>query len=438
MTRIRPRRWLAIPVAAVASMAAAQLVSASSAPSEPADSGSAAGDTDLTGICPETVKVMTDWFPEAEHGWLYQLVGDDPVIEKDGLSVTGPLVASGNVDTGVDIEIISGAAAMGPGITVTAQLYERDDLLLGYVYTDEAIQFSATQPTVAIFSGMEKNPQIIMWDPATYPDVETIADLGEAGVKVRYFEGAAYMEYFAEAGILSRDQLDSSYQGGPADFVAAEGADAQQGFGSAEPYIYEHEVPDWGKPVAYQYINDAGWTNYGESIATRPENLETYADCFAKLVPMLQQSSIDFLTDPAETNALILEAVETYDSFWVYSQGVADYAVETMINDGLMSNGPDDVLGNFDLDRVTDLIEKATPIYSALGQVPAEGLTAEALVTNEFIDPSIGLPADLAAAPAGSDAAAGTEAAGTEAAGTEAAGTDVEVSDAATETTAAG
>ena len=47
--------------------------------------------------------------------------------------------------------------------------------------------------------------------------------------------------------------------------------------------------------------------------------------------------------------------------------------------------------------------------------VPAEGLTAEDLVTNEFIDPSIGLPADLAAA--------GTEADGSGAAETEVAET---------------
>jgi len=403
MTSLRSRRWLAAPVAAAAVLSASSAVWAGT--TEPA--GDTASDVDLTGICPDVVKVMTDWYPEAEHGWLYNLVGDDPVIEKDGLSVSGPLVAGG-VDTGVDIEIISGAAAMGPGITVTGQLYERDDLLLGYVYTDEAIQFSGSQPTVAIYSGMEKNPQIIMWDPATYPDVHTIADLGTEGVRIRYFEGAAYMEYFAESGILSRDQLDSSYQGGPADFVAAEGHDAQQGFGSAEPYIYEHEVPDWGKPVAYQYINDAGWTNYAESIATKPENIEKYADCFAKLVPILQQSTIDYLADPAETNALIIQAVETFDSFWVYSQGVADYAVATMIGDGLLSNGPNDTLGDFDLDRVNDLIAKATPIYSALGQVPAEGLTAEQLVTNQFIDPSIGLPAGLAA-PTGSEAPAGSD-----------------------------
>ena len=92
-------------------------------------------------------------------------------------------------------EVRSGGPAIGFQ-TVTSQLYQNDDILLGYVYTDEAIQNSAEFPTVAIESGFEKNPQMIMWDPATYPDVETIEDIGEAGILVRYFGGAAYMDYF--------------------------------------------------------------------------------------------------------------------------------------------------------------------------------------------------------------------------------------------------
>ena len=39
-----------------------------------------------------------------------------------------------------------------------------------------------------------------------------------------------------------------------------------------------------------------------------------------------------------------------------------------MINDGLLSNGPNDTLGDFDLDRVNDLIDTAIPVYSAQGQ----------------------------------------------------------------------
>jgi hypothetical protein len=347
------------------------------------------GEGVLAGICPEVVTIQTDWNPEAEHGWIYEMVGDNPTIDKDGVLVRGPLVAGG-VDTGVEIEIRSGGPAIGFQ-TVTSQLYSDDDILLGYVYTDEGIQNSVEFPTVAVMAGMEKNPQMIMWDPATYPDVETIADIGEAGILVRYFGGAAYMDYFTQTGILTAGQVDGSYDGTPALFVADEGASAQQGFGSAEPFIYENEVADWAKPIAYAYINDAGWENYAESIAIKADRLEENRECLTALVPIIQQSTVDYVSDPAETNALILDAVETFDNGWVYTQGVADYAVETMVNDGLLSNGPDDTIGNFDLDRVTALLEKAIPVYTSLGQPPQEGLTAEDVVTNDFIDPSIGL-----------------------------------------------
>jgi hypothetical protein len=343
----------------------------------------------LAGICPEVVTIQTDWNPEAEHGWIYEMVGDDPTIDKDGVLVRGPLVAGG-VETGVEIEIRSGGPAIGFQ-TVTSQLYSDDSILLGYVYTDEGIQNSAEFPTVAVMAGMEKNPQMIMWDPATYPDVETIEDIGEAGILVRYFGGAAYMDYFTQTGILSSDQVDGSYTGTPELFIADEGASAQQGFGSAEPYIYENEVEDWAKPIAYAYINDAGWENYAESIAIKADRLEENRECLTALVPIIQQSTVDYVNDPAETNALILDAVETFDNGWVYTQGVADYAVETMLGDGLISNGPDDTVGNFDMDRVSALIDKAIPVYTSLGQSPQEGLTAEDVVTNEFIDPSIGL-----------------------------------------------
>ena len=126
-------------------------------------------------------------------------------------------------------------------------MYADDAILLGYVYTDEAIQFSGDFPTVAIESGFEKNPQMIMWDPATYPDVKGIADLGKTGVKVRYFGGAAYMDFLTGRGILSNDQVDGSYDGDPSLFIADEGKAAQQGFGSAEPYLYENELTGLGQ-----------------------------------------------------------------------------------------------------------------------------------------------------------------------------------------------
>ena len=234
---------------------------------------------------------------------------------------------------------------------------------LGYVYTDEAIQNSATFPTVAIESGFEKNPQMIMWDPATYPDVKGIADLGTNKVTVRYFGGAAYMDYLTTTGILSPEQVDGSYTGDPALFIADEGKAAQQGFGSAEPFLYESELADWGKPVAYEYINDIGWKNYAQSIATKPENITEYADCFKALVPMIQQSTVDYLADPSHGNKVILDATASFgEAFgWTYTEGAAAYGVETIKKDGLQANDPKSgVHGQFDFDRIQGLIDSET------------------------------------------------------------------------------
>jgi hypothetical protein len=347
----------------------------------------------LSGICPDTVVVQTDWMPEAEHGFLYNLVGDGYEMDADKAYVTGPLVDGTGTDTGVDIQIRSGGLPQQFS-PVTQLMYNDDDILLGFVYTDEAIQFSGSEfPTVAVMSGFEKNPQMIMWDPETYPDVTGIADLGTEGVKIRYFGGAAYMDFLTTSGILSPEQVDGSYTGDPALFIADEGKAAQQGFGSAEPFLYESELPDWGKPVAYEYINDIGWENYAQSIATKPENIEGKADCLAALVPMIQQSAVDYLTDPAHGNEVILAAVDSFgeDFGWTYTAGAAEYGVATIMADGLQANGTDGTMGSFDLDRVAGLIELAIPVYVAQGATPKDGLTPEDIVTNQFIDPSIKL-----------------------------------------------
>lgn len=369
---------------AAADSAAADTVAADSAAADTTAAAAPAADVSLKGICPDVIVIQTDWNPEAEHGFLYQMMGASPEINADKKLVTAPLMASG-VDTGVKVEIRSGGPAIGFQ-SVTSQMYQDPTILIGYAYTDEAIQTSAKQPTKAVFAPFQKNPQAIMWDPATYPDVKTIADLGKTDAKVRYFSGAAYMDYFTSQGILKAGQVDGNYDGSPALFVADQGKSASQIFGSAEPYIYQNEVEQWKKPVAYSYINDEGWNNYAEAIATKPENITSQAACFKKLVPIMQQAGIDYLKDPKAANTLILELVTKYNNGWVYSQGVADYAVQTMIKDGLMANGVDGVYGTFDEARVAELITKATPIYTKLGSAPKAGLTPADIFTNEFLD----------------------------------------------------
>jgi hypothetical protein len=379
----------AAPSSAVAASPSDTASAGASASASAAGGSGAVAAGSLKGVCPDTVVIQTDWNPESEHGALYQVVGANPTIDASKKTVTGPLMA-GTVDTGVKVQVRAGGPAIGFQ-TVSAQMYLDKAITLGYVSTDEAVQLSASQPTTAVVATNEKSPFIIMWDPATYPDVKTIADLGSKNVKVMYFNGASYMEYLLGKGILKKSQVDGSYDGTPATFVSSRGKVAQQGFATAEPFIYENEVAAWKKPVAYQLVADTGFDIYPEALAIRTAEKAALSPCLKALVPIMQQAQVDYVKTPATANTLILDLVKKYNNGWVYSQGVADFSVKKQVELGVVGNGPDSTLGNFDEARVQGVIDILNPIFAKQGKPAKAGLKPTDVVDNEFIDPKIGL-----------------------------------------------
>ncbi|GAA3021938.1 ABC transporter substrate-binding protein [Microbacterium dextranolyticum] len=380
-----------IAVTAGLAVASALTLAACSA-SSPTPAGSASdlaiGAVDLAAAgCPADIKIQTDWNPESEHGHLYQLVGPGYTIDDKQKSVTGPLMASGSY-TGVNVTVLSGGPATG-FTQPNAQMYNDPSIFLAYVGTDEAIAHSSDLPTVGVFAPLQKDPQMLMWDPATYPNVKSIADLGKENVTVRVFPGGTYIDAFVGQGVLKASQIDSTYDGTPAVFVSEGGKIAQQGFASAEPYIYKNEVSQWGKPVSYQLINDAGYPKYAAVLSAIPANIEKYDTCLKALVPVLQKATVDFFADPQPTIDLILKLVDAYDTGWVYSQGVADFSVKTMLSDKIAGNDANGKMGTVDPKRMSDLFSLVTPIYTQQGLPVKAGLSVDDIWTDKFLDPSI-------------------------------------------------
>jgi hypothetical protein len=348
------------------------------------------GSVNLKEVCPAKIVVQSDWNPEAEHGGIYQMLGPNPSFDAAGKRVTGPLFNHGEY-TGVDLEIRAGGPAIGFQ-TVTSQMYQDDSIMLGFVDTDQSVQTAGTNPTTGVFAPLKINPQMIMWDPATYPNVHTIADLKAAKATVLYFQGSAYMDYFTGAGILDKSQVDGSYDGTPATFVAAGGAKAQQGFASSEPYLYEQTIAQWRKPVAYQLLHDAGFPVYKSALAVRSGKLDSYASCLQRLVPVMQRAEIDYFADPAKVNDLIVQAVGKFSTGWVYDAGNADFATKKMREAGLVGNEHGSTLGDFDPARVQRIIDLTRPIFSAQKVSIPQNLTPEQIATSRFVDPKIGFP----------------------------------------------
>jgi hypothetical protein len=118
----------------------------------------------LAGICPDTITFQTDWNPESEHGFLYNMIGEGYEVDAAGLRATGPLVSKGQ-DTGVKIQVRAGGPAVGFS-SPTSLMYQDPEIFLGFVSTDGAVQDSGEFPTMTVVAPFNINPQIIMWDPA--------------------------------------------------------------------------------------------------------------------------------------------------------------------------------------------------------------------------------------------------------------------------------
>jgi hypothetical protein len=329
------------------------------------------------------VVFQTNWWPEPDHGFLYQLIGPNGTIDTNKNTYTGPL---GN--TGVNIEVRAGGPAIGFQ-QVSAQLYQDDSILLGMVGTDEQVGDSASQPTVAVFAWYVKNPQIFFWGNRDW-NFQNVSEIKANGATVLAFSGAAYIDVLEGKGELDKNQVDESYTGDPSRFVAADGNIVSQGFVTSEPYIYEHEVQGWMKPVKFLLL-DKEVPIYQDTMAIRADKLASSRPCLQKLIPLLQQSSIDYIRNPGPINNLIVDYTSKIKGGTQISQPGAADAVQKMTSLGIVGNGTDGVYGSYDTARTQSQIDDYGPVFSARGKAPKDGLKASDLFTNEFLDKNIHL-----------------------------------------------
>jgi hypothetical protein len=357
---------------------------------QPAAAAGSSNPLDLRGDCPSTVVVQTSWDPTAESfGALYALIGPNPQIDNKQKRVTGALTAQGK-DTGVKLELRAGGPAIGFE-KATTQLYADRKIHLAVANaSDEVIQLSQTQPTQAVLALVDIDPQLILWDPATHPKWNIIADIGQTDATVLYFGGDTYMEYLVGTRILKKSQVDGSFDGSPARFVAEKGEAAQSGYATSDPYVLQN-IPEWGKPVKYQLVYDTGYPNYGSLLTIRSRDKDTLAPCLKKLVPIVQQSQVDVHTKPDVQKRVIdltLQIADAYDSKNPYTTESAQFALAQEQRLKLTGDGspPDHTIGNFDMARIQRMIEIVGPIFAVQKKPIKEGLKPEEVATNEFIN----------------------------------------------------
>jgi hypothetical protein len=344
----------------------------------------------LSGVCPATVVVQAAWYPTADTAVPFQLLGPDWTIDANRKRVSGSLL-DGAEDTGVDIEFRSGGPATGFQ-TAPAVAYQDKGVTLAFTNVDEIIGLSPTQPMTAVMAPLNGDPQVLIWDPAAHPDFNLVQDVGQTDTKVVYSGNArTVFGYLSGSGILRPSQLDPSYDGSPARFVASRGKDVVQGYATNEPWMYQN-LPQWKKPVRYGLIQDTGYPNYANVLAVRTADRASLAGCLRKLVPVLQRGLLAFMADPRPALAKVVQAVGKFRAGFVYDDGAATFGVCQLRGLGLVSNTIDGVAGGYDTSKLQRMIEITRPVLETTGTRISDDLGPDDIATSEYLDRTISLP----------------------------------------------
>ncbi|MDX6740126.1 nitrate ABC transporter substrate-binding protein [Actinocorallia sp. A-T 12471] len=342
----------------------------------------------LAGACPAKVVVQLQWQPQSDMGAMFGLLGPDAKVDANAKSISGSLVAQGK-DTGVDLELRAGGPAIGFQ-SVPSQMYVDQDITLGLVHGDQLVAASGEQRVIGVSPLLSHSPAILLWDPATFPDWKTIGDIGKSDAAVVVSKGQYYPAWLVAQGLLKKSQIDESYDGSPARFASRPDI-ALQGYANSEPYTFEKQTPAWNKPVAYQLLKDAGYDTYAANVSVRADKLDALSPCLEKLVPIIQQSGVDYITSPDAVNKVITDMVADVVSFSPYSEGEAAYSAKLLKDEGLLANEADGSLGTYDAERVNAQVEMLTPVLKGAGvKVPGD-LKPEDFFTDRFTDHKIGV-----------------------------------------------
>lgn len=349
--------------------------------------------TPLADVCPSPLVLQKDWLMQAEHGGFIQMIGSGGEMASGVYS--GPLGS-----TGITLEILEGGSGigLGDGETSYSALFMGNSKAgkrphLAFHELDNSYIYSERFPTMGVFVPLDKSPQVLFWDKGTYPDgFKTIDDLKEFAASGK---GKIYLstidrtfgKFFVDSGV-PEDVFVEGYRGDGENFVVNNGTWLNQGFVTSEVFKFENGN-NWGKPIGSVGINALGYPNYTGLIAVAKDRLEELSPCLEKLVPIMQQAAVDFIKDPAE----VLEVVVAFNEggygtgWWKTSPELVAASAKTMGELGIVGNGANDTIGDFDMEMVAQMREV---VQSSLDERSNMDVTPDDIVTNRFIDPSIG------------------------------------------------
>lgn len=225
------------------------------------------------------VSIQLNWYPEAEHGGVFQAVADGTYTELE-LAV--------NVRPGGRATPVAPELSMG---RVQFAITNADDVV---VYRGQGMDI------VAIVAPLQDNPRcILVRDESGAQGWEDLA-----GMTLQRQPGRPFLLFMESKGVL--DNVKQVPYHGSVSSLIADPKIAIQAYSFAEPLLAQQQ----GVKVRSLMVSDLGWNPYASVLVTTGDLIRSDPDLVRRVVQATRRGWQNYLNDPAKGNAAILQANE--------------------------------------------------------------------------------------------------------------------------------
>ena len=283
------------------------------------------------------VSIQLNWYPEAEHGGVYQAAADGTYAE-----------------AGLDVDIRPGGRAtpVAPELSlgrVQFAIANADDVV---VYRGQGMDI------VAVAAPLQDNPRCILVRQDS--GVRSFDDL--KGMTLQRHPGRPFLLFMESKGVLEGvNQVP--YHGSVASLIA-DPKIAIQAYSFAEPLLAEQQ----GVKVRRLMVSDLGWNPYSSVLVTTGDLIRNDPDLVRKVTQATRRGWQNYLTDATKGNAAILKANE----HGMTSEALV-YGSKELVSLAMPGDLPIESVGAMTLDRWTLLVNQFKQVDAqAVGDVRPE------------------------------------------------------------------
>ena len=315
-------------------------------PAGPAPAGTAGQTAPVANASPvalQKVKLLLNWFPEAEHGGFY-----------------AAQVHGYYREAGLDVEILPG----GPNVPVVQQVAGKQ-VQFGVVNADQICFGRAQQaPVVALMAPLISPRCLIVHEKSGIKKFDDIHDMTVAMSTTNAFS------HFLRKKFPFKDVRIVPYPGNVTQFLQDDKF-AQQGYVFSEPFVAKQQG---GDPHVLM-VSDVGFNPYTSCLIAHDEAVKSDPGLLRGMVQASVRGWRQYLKAPAETNAAI-HKLNKEMSLEVLAFGVTE--LQPLVEDAVAKEHG---LGHMSLERWQTLVGQLVEIE----QLKADKVQVSELFTTEFL-----------------------------------------------------